>query len=80
MPDPIDNAIKAGAITMDETKRLRALHQDRELRGVSFELVTLTLEGKETRTRIHPSMVRYNHVTGEYAIIDLATKKGGNGG
>jgi len=71
MPDQIDNAIKAGAITMEETERLielAALRQDRELCGMSFELVTTMRDGTEHRQRICPSMVTRNHVTGDCVV------------
>jgi len=58
---------------MEEAERLRelaALRQDRELLGISFELVVTTRDGLEKRLIINPSLVRYNHVTGDYSIVE----------
>jgi|WetSurMetagenome_2_1015567.scaffolds.fasta_scaffold837663_2 hypothetical protein len=62
MLDAIDEAIQAGVITMEEAERLRelaALRQDRELCGMSFELVTTMRDGKEHRQRIEPCEIRH---------------------
>jgi len=55
-------AIQAGAITMEEAEILReleALRQDRELCGMSFELVTTMRDGTEHRQRIEPCEIRH---------------------